>query len=359
MLMRCPGDGLPEVSEDLITLPDTAFVRHRPGMYIGGTDARGLHYMLFELVNESLAAGARTVSVTLGADGAMDVADDRDPPPEVEFLFTRLATLHSGAMTVVANALSERLTLWARTPGSVYQHNFRRGATHAVLQSDGPADDRGLTVRFRPDPDIFGAARFDPDTVRDRLRQCAFLHSGVRITFTDETAGTRDTFGYADGIAGYVRWLNSGRTPLHPDVVLIRGEAEDIRYDVGVQWCVEDEEVCAAAANAWVTADGGAHLTGFRGGYVRAAREAVREWVPGWRKPRPGELGRGLTAVVSVWVPPPRLMFQSQHRARLNTLEAEGVVRSAVHHGLREHFAANRELADRVVRSAAARAGRK
>ncbi len=192
--------------EDIQVLTELEQIRLRPAMYLGGTDTRSLHHMLFELVRGSLEEVAlghgNSVRVTLHEDGSAEVADDRVPPTEVEFTFARPGTGgHNDLSYAIANAVSAELSVTARSPGSRYYHSFRRGVTHAVLQSGGPDDDRGLTVRFRPDPDIFGTARFDSTTIRDRLRQYAFLHSGVRITFSDEAADTLDEFEYADGRA--------------------------------------------------------------------------------------------------------------------------------------------------------------
>lgn len=362
--MKCPGQGSSTYhTADIQVFEGLEHVRRRPAMYLGGTGERDLHFLLSEVVDSSLAAIGRgegtAVRVTLCADGYVEVEDDGVLPADVERQFGALYYGHGQALVpgersqwayTIANALSAQFTARVRTPGGVYQHTFRRGRTEAAMQLGGPGA-RGLAVRFRPDPDIFGAHRFDPKSIRDRLRQCAYLHSGVHITFVDETGGTEDVWEYADGIAEYVKRLNAGRTPLHTRPFVIRGEAEGVRYEVGLQWCGENAEVCVTAANCWMTRGGGTHLTGFRGGYTRAVSEAVREHAPGWEKPTGEELRRGLTAVVSVWLPQP--MFLSQFRAQLASLEAEGVVRSAVRRGLRDHFAASRELAAQVVRAAA------
>jgi DNA gyrase subunit B len=245
--MACPGrNHLAEYSvEHIQVLAGLEPIRRRPVMYVGDLGSRGLHHLLFELVANSLAEAVaghgRSVRVTLRTDGSAEVADEGRTPSAagVERAFAVIGTgpgkfcpYTEGRdyfACVIANALAERFTVSVRIDRSVYQHSFRRGTTHAVLQSGGPSDDRGLTIRFLPDPQIFGAAQFDADTIRDRLRRSAFAHSGIRITFSEETTGTRDEFEYADGIREYVLSSSTERRPLHADVILIRGEEEGVR----------------------------------------------------------------------------------------------------------------------------------
>jgi DNA gyrase subunit B len=371
--MRCPSDGPAEYrTEHLRTLTDIEAIRLRPGMYIGNTDAGGLHHILFGLVTSALRefshGNGRSVRVGLRADNTVEVVDDAPPTragdPELEFLFTRVYGHNPNPggrdwlCYATASALSEHLTVRARSPGITYQHTFRRGVTHAVLQSGGPPDDRGLMVRFRPDPEIFGTARFDPGAIRDRLRQYAFLNSGVRITFSDEAAGTSDEFEYADGIREYVQWLNADRTPLHPDVIVIRGEDEGVRYEVGLQWCAEAEEVRVAFANDRYLPLGGTHVSGVRTGVTRTLNQLIREQFSREQIVTGDDARSGLTAVVSVRMDQP--MFLGATRSHLGNPEAERVLAADVGRFLRDYFEANREVTKRVVRNAiVARAARK
>jgi DNA gyrase subunit B len=334
-------------------------------MYIGSADARGLFHILFELVTNSLAEAVagygRSVRVTLRTDGSAEVADDgRVLPSDValEQVLTVIGAGHSGSYCpypggrdyfgyTVANALSEWLRVVVRSDGSRYQHGFRRGATAAVVQSGGPPGDRGLTVAFRPDSLIFGDAQFDSEQIRYRLRQLAFLHSGVRITFTDEITGMRDEFEYADGIRECVRFLSAGRPALHADPIMIRGEEQGVRYEVGLLWGEDGSETRMSFANHYYTRDGGTHDRGLCSGAAAAVRDFIRASASERGELTRDDLCAGLTAVVSVWLSDPH--FEGATRWRLGSPEVEAVVSRAVRRGVCEYFEANREVAERVV----------
>jgi DNA gyrase subunit B len=377
--MACPGQNQPveypvensvEYSEEHIqALTGLGPIRRRPAMYIGSTDAHGLSHLLFEIITNSLAEAVagygRAVRIALRADGSAEVADDGRILPNdtaVDHVFALIGTGHRGYRPypggrdylcyAMANALSERLDVAVRSDASRYQHSFRRGVTHVVLQSGGPPGDRGLTIAFRPDPLIFGDAQFDADAIRNRLRQLAFLHSGIRITFSDESTGTQDEFEYADGIREYVRFLNEGHHPLHPDVIVLRGEEQGIRYEVGLQWCADESEMRMSFANHYYTQDGGTHATGLRSGAISGLADFIRQHAPPADEFRGDDLRSGLTAVVSVWLREPQ--FAGARRTHLNNPEVETVVTSAVRSGVRTYFEANREAAERVVRAVVA-----
>jgi DNA gyrase subunit B len=366
--MACPGN-YSEADVQVFT-SWTEPIRRRPAMYVGDTGQRGVNYLLFELVRNSLAEGAaghgKAVRVTLRADGSAEVSDDGRIPPDVERAFTAFPYgLHGhnpdqanrgGFYFAVANAVSEWLRLAARSDESVYRHAFRRGETDWVVQSGGPLGDSGLTITFRPDPQIFGTATFDAEAIRERLRLLAFAHGGVRITFTDAD-GTREVIEHADGFRECVRWLNAGRTPLHPGPIVLRGEESGVRYEVGLQWCEEGDEVRQSFANGTPTPHGGTHERGVLAGAAAGLRDFIREGDPNVGELRDDDLRDGLTAVVSVWVREP--MFTGATRSRLGNPEVEGVVREAVRRGVRDYFAANAEAARRVVEGVAlARAAR-
>lgn len=368
--MPCPGQNpLPAPGLDAYTeaniqvLSGLDVIRRRPAMFVGSTDEHGLFHLLLELVASSLAEAVagfgNSVRVTLREDGSAEVADDGRTLPDgdsVEQVFASYGPGHHGYRPynpgrdylpyVFANALAERFTVFVRGDRSVYQHAFRQGVTHAVLQSGGPPGDRGLTVRFLPDPQIFGAATFDSDVLRERFRQLAFLHSGVRVSFTDEAAGTHDEFEYSDGIREYVQALNAGRSHLHTEVIVLRGDEEGVRYDVGLQWCGGDE-LRQSFANGYPTPQGGTHEVGLLAGVALGLRDFMRA-----RGPLPGEFKSedfraGLTGVVAVWLGEPT--FESRTRMRLNNPEAEAVVKDAVRGGVRRYFEANQDYARRVV----------
>ena len=196
----------------------------------------------------------------------------------------------------------------ARSGGSLHHQEFARGETIAAATLTGAFASDGLTVRFRPDPQIFGDAKFDAARIRDRLRQLAFLYSGVRITFTDETNGTHDEFEYADGIRECVQALNADRTPIHADVIVLRGEEDGIRYEVGLQWC-KDYELRQSFANHYRTPQGGTHERGLTAGVSLGLRDFMCANGPLLGEFKSEDFRDGLTAVVSVWLEEP--MFES------------------------------------------------
>ncbi|MBY0456552.1 MAG: hypothetical protein K2V38_04390 [Gemmataceae bacterium] len=365
--MGCPtGNDPPELNyttEHIEVLSSMEHIRRRPGMYLGGTDANGLHHLLFELVSSSLGAvrtaGGRGVRVTLHADNAVTITDDGVPPPNLDETFVAIYSDGrlggDGRATwfhVTANALSEWLHVEAFDGSEVRGQTFRRGLaeppTHATLS----APRTGLTLSFRPDPLIFGEARFDANTIRDRLRQFAYLHSGLEIAFTNESTGAHDVFTYPDGIAGYVHVLSADRKPLHPDPIVVRGEELGVRFEAGLQWCDADEEVIAAFTNGGYNPQGGTHVTGLRSALTRTVNEHIRRHWPDEVAVKGEDVRCGLTAVVSVWLEAP--YYESATRWRLSNPEPESAVGVGVANFLRGYFEANPAVAEAIARKALA-----
>lgn len=366
--MACPGSPSAYSETDVHTADnEVGVVRLRPGMFVGSTDARGLHHLLFALVASALteiAAGEGTfVSVRLGADGSATVEDDAPPlladgQPQLELVCTRWlghAPNPNGrdyTAYLMTNALAAQFRAVARSPGAVHTHTFRHGITHAAAQVPGPADARGFAVEFRPDPELFGGATFDPHTIRERLRALAYLHSGVRVSFAP-VVGACEEFCFVDGTREHVLALSAGREPLHADPIVIRGEANGVRYEVGLQWCVDQTHDVASFANDRLTPHGGTHVTGVRTGVTRAvldwlrANESLGNVVG-------DDVRAGLRAVVAVRLAD--AMFAGATRSRLTNPEVEGIVARAVRVGLRAHFDAHPTEAERVVRHARAAA---
>jgi DNA gyrase subunit B len=341
-------------------------------MYIGNTDSSGLSHLLFGLISNSLAEAVaghgRVVQVTLRTDGAAEVVDDgrifplsetTNGVPSVQRAFTTFSAGARGFSPYqmgwagsdygVVTALSERLDVTVRSPSSRYRQAFHRGVLHAAVESGGPPDDRGLTIVFRPDPLIFGDARFDADTIRDRLRDLAFLHSGVRITLVDEANGTRDEFEYPDGIRDYVRFCTQSRSPLHPEPIVIRGEEQHVRYEIGLQWCEDEDEIVRSFANHYYTPTGGTHYYGLRSGVATGLGDFVQGSAPHLGEVKGEDARTGLTAVVSVWLHEP--VFMGSIRSTLGNPEVEGIVKAAVRNGVRSYLEANPSAADRIVRA--------
>lgn len=333
-------------------------------MFVGSTDARGLHHLLFALVTSALTeivAGEGTfVSVRLGADGSATVEDDAPPlladgQPQLELVCTRWlghAPNPNGrdyTAYLMANALAAQFRAVARSPGAVHTHAFRRGITHAAAHVPGPADARGFAIEFRPDPELFGGATFDPHAIRGRLRELAYLHSGVRMSFAP-VVGACEEFCFADGTREHVLALSAGREPLNADPIVIRGVANGVRYEVGLQWCADRETRIASGVNVWPTTEGGTHERGLRAGVSRAVLAFAREFLAPADELVGEDARAGLRAKVAVRMTEPH--FESQHRLRLVSPEVEGIVARAVRAGLRVHFDAHPTEAERVVRHA-------
>ncbi len=361
--MGCPSSTPTDYSEGNIpTLTDMEAVRLRPQMYVGNVRSAGLHNLLLELVTnslaESIAGYGRSVRVTLHVDGSATVSDHGRLPPDVERAFTAIegprgfCPYPEGRQYfgyAVANALSEWLVAEALEGEEFYHQGFERGIPSVPVRMVAAFGSAGLTVTFGPDPLIFGDTRFDPQTIRDRLRELAFLHSGVYLSFTDEVNGACDEFEFTDGIREYMRVLNQDRNPLHMEAILLRGQEQNVRYEVGLQWCEDHEAVQRSFANHYFTRQGGTHWMGLHTGVVRGLEDFVREHAPQPAGFHRDDFLEGLTAVVSVWLREP--IFMSATRSHLGNPEVEGVVSGAVETGVREYFQANAEAARRVVDS--------
>lgn len=361
--MACPGT--PYNEADIVTLTDCQLVRRHPGMYVGDTGATGLHATLFALVTSALTeivSGVGTfVSVRLNTDGSATVEDDAPPiladgAPSLEDVCTRWIGhwpnpngRHYSAY-FVANALAAQFRVVARSPGAVHTHVFRQGLTHSAAQVEGPPDARGFSVEFRPDPAIFPNPTFDTDTIHDRLRQLAYLHSGVRVSFTP-VGGAREDFCFADGTREHFRGLVAGSKPLHAEPIALRGEAHGVRYSIDFQWCADDETRIASGANEWITARGGTHEDGLRSGVSRVVLALVRERVSQELDLKGEDARSGLRAVVAVRVAEP--YFESQHREHFTNPEVEAIIASAVRVGLSAHFDAHPADAEAIARHVA------
>ncbi|QZX98857.1 DNA topoisomerase (ATP-hydrolyzing) subunit B [Halobaculum rubrum] len=364
-------------------------VRKRPAMYIGSTDSRGLHHLVYEVVDnsidEALAGYCDGIEVTVHDDGSVSVSDDgRGIPvdthekydrPAVEVIMTILHAggkfdnksyqvsggLHGVGVSVV-NALSHWLEVEVKRDGAVWRHRFdhgepEEGAFERVRDMDAD-EETGTTIRFWPDTDIFETIDFAFDTLANRLRELAFLNEGVTITLTDERDGAAETFHYDGGIREFVEYLNETRTPLHPDVVYFDTDeaAEDgvVQVEVALQATDELQGSIHAFANNINTREGGTHLTGFKTALTRVVNDYAND--NGLIGDLDGNLTgedvrEGLTAVISVKHPDPQ--FEGQTKTKLGNSEVRGIVESAVHEHLGTFFEEHPDVAETVVSKAA------
>ena len=356
-------------------------VRKRPAMYIGSTDDRGLHHLVYEVVDnaidEALAGYCDGIEVTVHDDNSVSVHDNgRGIPvdtheeygrPAVEVIMTVLHAggkfdnksyqvsggLHGVGVSVV-NALSSELTVTIKRDGGVWRHRFEAGEPVADaferVRDLGPDEETGTTVRFWPDTDIFEHTDFDFDTLSTRLRELAFLNSGVEIGLDNERGGGSVAFRYEGGIREFVGYLNETKTALHDDVIYFDDADQGITVEVAMQATDELQGSIHAFANNINTREGGTHLTGFKTALTRvvndyATDEGLLGDLDGTLKGE--DVREGLTAVISVKHPDPQ--FEGQTKTKLGNSEVRGIVESAVHQHLGTVFEENPSTARAVV----------
>ncbi|WP_224269073.1 DNA topoisomerase (ATP-hydrolyzing) subunit B [Haloprofundus salinisoli] len=360
-------------------------VRKRPAMYIGSTDVRGLHHLVYEVVDnsidEALAGYCDAIEVTIHDDGSVSVSDNgRGIPvdtheqydrPAVEVIMTVLHAggkfdnksyqvsggLHGVGVSVV-NALSHWLEVEIKRDGGVWKHRFDRGEPDQgefERVRDLEADETtGTTIQFWPDSEIFETMEFDFSTLATRLRELAFLNSGVEITLTDERSEESETFYYDGGIREFVEYLNETKTALHDDVVYFEDEDQNIQVEVAMQATDELQGSIHAFANNISTREGGTHLTGFKTALTRvvndyASKQGLIDDLDD--NLRGEDVREGLTAVISVKHPDPQ--FEGQTKTKLGNSEVRGIVESATHKHLSTYFEENPATAQAIIRKAA------
>ncbi|WP_318570069.1 DNA topoisomerase (ATP-hydrolyzing) subunit B [Salinigranum marinum] len=368
-------------ADQIQALEDLEPVRQRPGMFIGSTGPRGLHHLVYEVVDnaidEALAGYCDDITVTIHEDGSVSVSDNgRGIPvdthkkydrPAVEVVMTVLHAggkfnkdsysvsggLHGVGVSVV-NALSKWLEVEVKRDGGVWSHRFDHGAPEEGaferVRDLEPGEETGTTVRFWPDSEIFETTDFEYATVVNRLRELAFLNSGVRISIEDERTGDSDTFEYEGGIRAFVRYMNETRTTLHNDVIYYEGEQEGIHVEVAIQATDEVQSSIHAFANNINTREGGTHLTGFKTALTRtvndyADRHDMLSDLDGTLKGE--DVREGLTVVLSVKHPDPQ--FEGQTKTKLGNSEVRGIVESVTNAKLGTYFEEHPDVAQSIV----------
>ncbi len=374
-------------AKDIQVLEGLEAVRRRPGMYIGSTDARGLHHLVYEVVDnsidEALAGRANEIEITLMPGGRVRVQDngsgipvDKHPRvgrPAVEVVLTKLHAggkfdsdaykvsggLHGVGVSIV-NALSEHLQVEVRRDKRVWTQEYKHGRPLADLKRGARTDETGTTIEWMPDPEIFETLDLDFDTLVQRFREMAILVANTRIDLRDERTGDRRTFYFEGGTQSFVKLLARRRTPLHPDPICIRDEVETTKIDISLQYCDTVAEQVLTFANTIRNISGGTHLTGFRTALTRTLNEYARK--QGTLKDNDANLTgedvrEGLTAVISVMIPEPQ--FEGQTKHRLGNSEVAGHVQSVVNEQLstflHEHPSDARRIIEKTLLAARAR----
>jgi DNA gyrase subunit B len=364
-------------------------VRRRPGMYIGSTDIRGLHHLIYEIVDnsvdEALAGYCDRIEVTIHRDGSVRVWDDgRGIPVDIHpkvgksALEVIMTTLHAGGKfggggykvsgglhgvgASVVNALSEWLEVTVRRDGKIYHQRYERGVPVTPVETIGETtpDDHGTETVFLPDRLIFRSLDYQSDVLLQRFREVAYLTSGLTIHFVDERTDLDMTFYFEGGIVSFVRHLNRTKEVLHPQPFYVKREQNGCLVEVAIQYADGYAESTHAFANNINTIDGGTHVTGFKAALTRAINEYARRH--GLLKENDPNLSgedvrEGLTAIMSVMLPEPQ--FEGQTKTKLGNAEVAGIVQSIVYESftsyLEEHPAIARRIIEKCLTAARAR----
>ena len=362
-------------------------VRKRPGMYIGSTGPRGLHHLVYEIVDngvdEALAGFCDHIEVSIKEGNVIQVTDngrgipvDIQPKLGIPAVTVVYTVLHAGGKfggensgykvsgglhgvgASVVNALSEWLEVVVRRDGNAYQQSFHRGVPDGDLKNLGPTDGQtGTTVTFKPDPEMFEVLEYDYDILCRRLREEAFLNAGVRITLTDERPGMEKTESmcYEGGIRSFVEYINTQNKleVLHPDVIYLKGQLNDSVAEVALQYNDSFNERVVSFANNVETPDGGTHEEGFKAALTRVFNDFGRE--KGYIKEKDDNLSgsdvrEGITAVISVKLT--EAQFEGQTKAKLGNTEIRTLVSGMVYDKLKEFFEENPAVAKAVYEKA-------
>ncbi|GAB6927988.1 DNA topoisomerase (ATP-hydrolyzing) subunit B [Paenibacillus sp. JCM 10914] len=356
-------------------------VRKRPGMYIGSTSAKGLHHLVWEVVDnsidEAMAGICDHIEIIVHEDNSVTVIDNGRGIPVGENAKLKKSTLevvmtvlHAGGKfggggykvsgglhgvgVSVVNALSSKVVVQVKRDGHVYQQEYHRGVPQYEIRVVGDTDDHGTTVTFLPDPEIFTETTvYDYNTLLTRIRELAFLNKGIALTLTDERTGASDYFKYEGGIIEYVKFLNEKKEALHEDPIYVEGSRDNIQVEVSLQYNDSYTENIYSFANNINTHEGGTHESGFKSALTRIINDYARK--TGMIKDNNNNLSgddvrEGLTAIISVKVPEPQ--FEGQTKTKLGNSEVRGIVESLFAEKLQEFLQENPSVSRRILEKA-------
>jgi DNA gyrase subunit B len=363
-------------AESLVVLKGLEAVKKRPGMYIGSTDSRGLHHLVFEVVDNSIdeimAGYATTVDVTINTDNSVTVKDDgRGIPADINCeegksgIEVCLTDLHAGGKfnqntykvsgglhgvgVSVVNALSTLLEVVVEQNGKKYFQRYHKGIPDASVEAIGDSPNHGTTITFYPDPDVFETTVFDFSILQNRFRYQAFLNKEATIVFTDKRTDKTETYHYDGGVREYVVFLNRSKTPLHAPPIVIQGEREGVTVDIAMQFTDGYNEAIDSFVNSEHTVEGGTHLTGFRGALTKTINDYGKQ--NGLLKDTTlegSDVREGLTAIISIKMSEPQ--FESQTKAKLGSSVAQRAVTSLVNEKLAEYLLENPAVATTIIK---------
>ena len=362
-------------AKDIQVLAGLSAVRKRPAMYIGNTDIKGLHHLVYEAVDnsidEALAGFCTKISVIIKKDGSVTVSDngrgipvDKHPKLGISAVEVVMTKLHAGGKfdkkiykvsgglhgvgISVTNALSKELTVQVRRNGKIYQQKYSQGKTMSQLEVVGDVDPKetGTTINFIPDSEIFQILDFSFDILSSRLRELAFLNKGINITIEDERDGKKHEFQYDGGIVSFVEYLNKNKNPLHK-VVYASKEKNGVQFEYALQYNDGYQENVFSFANNINTHEGGTHLVGFKTALTRVMNNYIEKNKIKGMKLTSDDTREGLTGVISIKVPEPQ--FEGQTKTKLGNSEIKGLADSIVNDTLSSFLEENPPIAKTIV----------
>ncbi len=367
-------------AKDIKAVTGLDHVRMRPAMYIGDIGERGLHHLIWEIldnaVDEAMAGFARNIYVTVHEDGSVTVEDDgRGIPvdvhpetgrPAVEMVFTILgaggkfekkAYTYSGGLhgvgASVVNALSEWLVVEVYRDGKIYRQEYRRGKPVYDLKVVGPTTKRGTRVTFKPDPEIFETTKIKFDILEKRIRELAYLNPQVKFVLRDERIGKELVYKFDRGIEELVEFLSRGKEPLFKDIIRIQGEKDRVIVDIAFRYVKDYKELVDSFVNNIKTIEGGTHVTGFRSGLTKAVTrmaESLRLSKELKTMFTGEDVREGLVAVISCKVPDPQ--FEGQTKTKLGNQNVKNITESIVYDFLQDYFEKNKDVLRLIVEKA-------
>lgn len=367
---------------DIQVLEGLEAVRRRPGMYIGSTGSRGLHHLVFEIVDnsidEAVAGFCNEISVVIHEDNSVTVKDngrgipvDIHPKMGIPALEVIMTTLHSGAKfggsgyTIsgglhgvglsVVNALSSSLTVEVAREGILYRQSYKKGRPTGPLSVVGSSESSGTTIRFKPDASIFEETVFSFDIIAQRLRELSFLNKGIKITLLDERDGSERTFYHTGGVKDFAVYLNKNKEVINNEPIYFRCQRDQVIVEAAVQYNTGYVESIYSFANNINTHEGGTHELGFKNALTRVVNDYARK--TGLIKEQENNLAgedirEGITAIISVLVPEPQ--FEGQTKTKLGNTEVRSIVESAVYDNVYDYFNENPAVARKIVEKALA-----
>ncbi len=373
-------------AESIQVLEGLQAVRKRPSMYIGSTDYRGLHHLVYEIldnaIDEAMGGYCHNIEITIYNDGSVSVRDDgRGIPTDMHPRYNRpameivMSTLHAGGKfdkksyqvsgglhgvgLSVVNALSEWLNAIVWRNGREYALKFRKGTIEGGMKESEPSPElvnedgsfsTGTMIRFKPDREIFPDTTFDSTSLETLFRELAYLNKGLRILFDDRRTGKKASFLYEGGIVDFVKFLNAAKTPLHPDPVFLSKTSDGVQVEVALQYTDSYNESIHTFVNNINTAEGGTHLVGFRAGLTRTINDYARNnnlLKEGAETLAGEDVREGLTAIVNLRVPEPQ--FEGQTKTKLGNSEVRGIVESAIYEQLSIYLDENPKPAASII----------